>query len=115
MPIDFPDMVNVIVVNKVAFVHILGAGTIAAKQDAATAQTFDMVAGNFILLTMQVHTNRAASAVKKMTLINNAVLGSTQANQRVVFVEHVPVVLRPGIILGECIAVAVLKRETAKT
>ena len=115
MPINIPDMMNVVVGNEVVFVHVLGAGTITAKQDAAPAQMFDVVAGNFVFLSMQVHTDRTASAVKKMTLLDNAVLGPTQANERVVFVEHVPVVLRPGIILGQGISFAMLERESAKT
>ena len=75
VPIDFPNVMNVVVVNEIVLVDVLCAGTIAAQQNAAAAKMFDVVAGDFVLLSMQVHADRTASAVKKMTLFNNAILG----------------------------------------
>ena len=115
MPIDFPDMMNVVVVNDVVLVHVLCAGTITAKQNTTPAQMFDVVAGNFVFLAMQVHPDRPAAAVKKMALFNHAVLGPAHAHEGVALVEHIPVVLRPGIVLGQGIALAMLEGETAET
>ena len=49
---------------------------------------------------MQIHTDGTTSAVKKMALLNNAVFGTAQANEGIVLVQHVPVVLQAGIVLG---------------
>jgi len=53
----------------------------------------DMVAGDFVPLPVQVHTYRATAAVGKATLLDDTILGTAQANQRVGFIEHIPVVL----------------------
>ena len=49
-----------------------------------------------------------------MTLLDNAVLGPAKADKRIAFIEHVPIVLRPGVVLGKRITFAMLERETAE-
>ena len=44
VPVDLTDMMNIVVVNEVVFVDVLGAGTITAQQNTATAHGLDMVA-----------------------------------------------------------------------
>ena len=67
---------NVVVEDEVVFVHILRAGAVAAEEDAASAQVLDVVAGDRVLLRMQVHANGAAATVSEVTILDLTTFGT---------------------------------------
>ena len=93
-------MMNVVVGDEIFFIHILGPRAVAAEQDAGATHLLDMIAGDLVILSMQVHTDRSAATVGKVTLLDRAILRPPQANQCIGLIQHVPVVLQAGIILG---------------
>ena len=93
MQIDLPQVMNVIIEHEVFPVHVLGTWTVAAEQDSGPAQLFKMIADNSVFLAVQIHTDRAAATMQKVTILDRAIFGSTKAHQSVGFVMHVPVML----------------------
>ncbi len=50
---------------------------------------------------MQIDADRTAAAVGKMALLDRAILGAPQPNQRIGLVMHIPVVLQSGVVVGD--------------
>ena len=63
---------------------------------------------------MQIDTDRSAAAVDKSALLNRTVLCPPQANQRIGFVMHFPVVLEPGVVGGNRVPLAMREGQPAK-
>ena len=104
MPVDLSHMMDMIVVDEITFIHILGPRSVAAKQDASSSHVFNVVAGDLIVYPVQVHPDGTASAVKEMALFNGTIPGTTQPDKSIGLVVHIPVVLQPGIIRVKRIA-----------
>ena len=98
--IDSTDVVNVVVVDDVLPIDVLGARPVAAQQNACPAKVLDQVAENCVLLSVQIDAYRTATAVSETAVLNRAVFGTAQSNQRVRFIVHVPVVLQTSIVFG---------------
>ena len=52
MPIEFPDVMNVVVVDEVFSADILGARPIATEKNTRSSDMLDMVVGDLILLSV---------------------------------------------------------------
>jgi hypothetical protein len=93
--------------DEVVLVNVLCAGAVSAEQNARAADVLDVVADDSVFLSMQVHPYCTAAAVDKVALLDGAVLGPAQTDQRVGLVVHVPIVLQAFVVLGQRIALAV--------
>ena len=93
VPVDLPRVVDVVVVNRIVLVDVLRSRPVATKQDAATTHVLNVVARDSVSLPVQVDTDRAASAMQEVAILDRAVLGATQANQRIRLIQKIPVVL----------------------
>ena len=114
MGIDFAGMVNVIIEDDVALIDVFGSRTVTAKQNASTSNVFNMIPNDSVFLSVQVHTYCGAATMDKVTLLNRAILGTTQADQGVGLVVHLPVVLQTRVVFSPQITLSMFECKTTK-
>ncbi len=93
VPVDLTVMVDMVIHNRVLPVNVLGAWTIANQEDSSATKVIDLIVDDPVVLTVEIQTHCCGTAVGEFTLLYGALLRSAQANKRVTFVDHLPVVL----------------------
>ena len=79
--VDFPNVVNIVIVDQILPIHVLGSRTITAEQDTGTTQLLNMIPGNDVFHPMQIHPNGSTATVGKVTLFDDTILGTAQTDQ----------------------------------
>ena len=87
-------------------IDVLGSRSVSAEQNASPSQVLDVVARNRVFLRMEIEPDRPAPAVGKVALFDGAILGSPKPDECVALVVHVPIVLQPGVIRSNQVALA---------
>ena len=93
-PVDLPDMVNMVVADRVALVDVLGAGTVARQQHPDTADVANAIADNGVAPAVQVQAHRRVPGVGERAILDAAAGRAPQPHERSGFVEQFPVVLQ---------------------
>ena len=52
MRVDFANVVDVIVVDKILLIHIFGSRTVAAQKNASATNVLDVIARDSVFLTI---------------------------------------------------------------
>ena len=116
VPDRAPDVVNVIVEDVIAPVHVLGAGPISTEDDAGAAEIFDVVADDTIALGVKIESQRGTLAVSEATSFDGASGGAAQAQCGGRPIVRLPVVLhaRAGSAMPR-VAVVALEGQSAES
>ena len=92
--VQFADVVDQVVRNKVLPVHIFGAGAVTGEQDANAAQMLKVVPNYPVPLGIQIKTNARATGGGEVAVFNGTILCTTESQHRTGTVEAFPVVLK---------------------
>ena len=82
MPPDLPDIVDVVVLNRVALVDVLCARAVADQENARAADAGDLVARDPISLTVQVQANRRSAGVGERAVDDLTFFGPARSPQK---------------------------------
>ena len=116
VPFDFADVMDVVVGERVVFVHILGAGAVAGENHSRTAEMVEQRALDGDLLRMQVKADRVVAARHEVAVRDRAILCAAKAQHRIRRVKIIPGVLKnlAHHVVGKAHAVGMLEGEARK-
>ena len=94
-------MVDVVVVNDVVLIHVLGSRTITAENDATAAKVIQTVARCLNPLAMEIKTDTRSTAIPDDIGIELTVFGMTETDHSVSLIIHLPVMLQALVALKQ--------------
>lgn len=92
--VQFADVVDQVVLNKVLPVDVLRARAVTGEQDAKAAQMLKVVPNYPVPLGIQIKTNARATGGGEVAVFNGTILCTTESQHRTGTVEAFPVVLK---------------------